>query len=284
MHPVKDLRVKSTDTEGGTPVPVMMSEMARLWPVKEDVASEYGAFSAAELKKALREVAVVVVGGDYQKLPFHYRRWTSNDKFAHAIAIKFLLEDGRTRMYDPLGGGPTREPYDGEWIPFDAIFDGKEGFGWSAIDGRYYAGVVQNKNEAPMEKMYLDPDRPVTRVMRTRDGTLVYEQPDKASKRIKIYWNADKVRWLYGSAGMGWRITVFKNETGDWVKGYLDVEDIVYVGDAPATPVTPCPPCEDVEPYKTTIASQKEEMDVMNADILDLQNAVEQALDILKSV
>ena len=223
MHPVNALRNKSSDRVGGTPVSVMMREMGRLWPESEGVGWSYGARGKQAIKRALWGGAVVIVGGDYEKLPYHYRRWTNNDEFDHAVAFKFLTEHG-TGFYDPLGGGRTYNPYDGEWIAFWSVFR-DNGYAWEKSDDRYYVGVVQNKEQG-MSRMFVNPTQPSNRKVRVKGNTPVYVGPSVTSKRMRTIWSARWV-WHVGNTTNGWRLIQVEVDAGNGIAyGYVHKSDI----------------------------------------------------------
>ena len=273
MHPVDDLRAKSTDRVGGTPINVMMNEIDRLWPARDGVGWRYGSHSTQEIKRALTGGAAVIVGGDYEKLPPHYKRWTNNDVFDHAMTIKFLLDDGRVRLYDPLGGGPARLPYDGEWIPFEALFAGNYGFNWQEPTGAYPTGFVQNLTEgAPeVDKLFLDQEHPATREMRVKDRTPVYKKPSITSLRVKTFWNETVWRWLAG-ATEGWRITVYQDVgSTDWKVGYVNNIDVIETRTAEL-------PADDhletIETLTTQLNEERDQLATANGKIEAIRNLI----------
>jgi hypothetical protein len=263
---------------GGTPVAVALRDTGEFWPDRENVSWEYSAYSKFELERALRSGAVLVVGGDYESLPFHYRRWTNNDNFDHAIALKFLTPVNTTKMYDPLGGGPTNQPYDGEWIDFDAIFN-PSGFCWRGVDEKYMCGIVQNteEGETSMDTMYLDQDTPATRMMRVKDKTKVYDKPTVTSDMVKTFWNADTWRWLAGTAP-GWKMTLYKNVSDtEWQAGYVQAEEVLEVKDAP---VEIDPDVARIKELETTLTS----LAVTLGQESDLLDEAEEKLDRIASI
>lgn len=224
MHPVLELRNKSIDTVGGTDPHVMMKEMERLWPKGQHVGWRYGTWTVRELKRALAGGASILIGGDYEKLPHHYRRWTNNDNFNHEMMVKTIETRvggvDTTFLYDPLGGGPQRDPYDGEWIAFDQLF-GPDKFTWRAAGG-FVAGIVQNKEFNAMRTVFAK----ATREVRVKMGTPVYKRPTSAIAHHKKLWRSENWRPNYGITYNGWRLIEYKVED-EVFYGYINKLDII---------------------------------------------------------
>lgn len=287
MHPVNELRASSTDKVGGTPISVMMRDTSNIWPAQEHVGWSYGAYTAEHLKNALRGGAVLVVGGNYDNLPLHYRRWTTNDSFAHAIALKFLLDDGRTRMYDPLGGGPARATYDGEWIDFPAIFKPTVGgFCWKDGSGRFLVGIVQNLDgDESMNNLFLPPANPTTKQVRLKEGTEGYAKPSITSKRSKIFWTSTIWRWHLGNTGDGWAAIAVQSDQDnlpDWYTVYVLKNDII------ESRLIEADPTPDVEAYKKAIQTlndqlliAEKELTLTEADLADADRKLTDIAEVL---
>ena len=231
FHPVNDIRNQSTDRVGGTPVDVMLRDMADFWPKDAGLDYKYGAWPKRDIRRALWTGATVVVGGDYEKLPLHYRRWTNNDYFNHAMAVRFLRtrKDGTqvTALYDPLGGGPTRQPYDGEWIAFNAIFGDEDEYTWRAQAGRYWVGVVDNLHrKEQMKKVFFDA-ADSTREARVQSGTPVFSEPSTVAPRLKVLMDDTKWYKLIGRVNPNWfAIFSWNKELKDHEVGYVAASDI----------------------------------------------------------
>ena len=238
MNPVKDLREKSIDTVGGTDPLVMMKEMERLWPTSEQVGWAYGGWTAEELKRALAGGACLLIGGDYEKLPIHYRRWTNNDIFNHEMMVKFIDPNDKVFLYDPLGGGPTFQPYDGEWIPFADLF-GTNKFTWKKTASTWWAGIVQNLERDAVKKIFAEAKKQV----RVARGTPVFPAP-RALNHDKKLWEPDQWRDFYGVTFNGWRLIKYHKED-EAQYGYIHSRDVIEARNAPAIPASP--PDTDVE-------------------------------------
>lgn len=234
MHPVKDLRNFSSDTVGGTPLSVALRETARLWPAKERVHSEYGAYSRRFIMDALSAGAVLVYGGDYEVLPPHYRRWTYNDYFDHAVASKTLdrtdLGTFRTFMYDPLGGGRYYEPYDGEWITIDGLLK----YCWQSGD-KYWVSIIENKGAEPMKSLNINPNQMADKEVRVRNTTVVRAQPRITGDRTRRIYSNTKWWPVVGRVAGGWRLIAWKNELGHVEWGYINPDDILEYRNEPFT-------------------------------------------------
>lgn len=229
-HPVNRIRASSTDTEGGTPIIVALRDTLKFWPKIGDVGYTYGGESRRDVERALTSGAAVVVGGDYEKLPLHYRRWTNNDTFDHAMMHKFLYAGKLTYLYDPLGGGPSREPYDGEWISLDALY-GPDKFVWQHSPVTYTVGIVENKRETMrLNQVTVEPNM-ATKALRCKVGTPVYQTPTTIAPIERKIWSNKKL-WATIAKGMnGWRLIVWPDsETGNTRWGWIskvDIEEIV---------------------------------------------------------
>jgi len=233
VHPVRDLRKHSTDTVGGTPVEVALRDTDRLWPTRPPTYV-YGLMGWQDIKAALRSGLVLVLGGDYEKLPEHYRRWTNNDTFDHALAIKFLREDGTfnsVALYDPLGGGPQFDPYDGEWIRFDALF-GNNAYTWKS-GTKYWVGVVYSERSADRVSVFYNPAWPSNRKVRLKSGAQTYNKPVALPRfEARSFWNVETKRWAVAKGG-GWYIILHRRNPEDpfdpFDQYYVRKEDILAV-------------------------------------------------------
>ena len=197
-HPVNDIRNHSIDTVGGTPIRVAMSETDRLWPKGQGVNWKYGSYSRAEIRRALIDGGTIIYGGDYAKLPPHYRRWTNNDSFSHAMASRdHRTKDGKdqTFLYDPLGGGPTRQPYDGEWIDLDALLE----FNWGS--GNEAVGIVWGTTTTGDRMIKGSVKRRSDKYIKLPKGTKVYDSP--GGDVVRTIGNTKQFDY-YGYAGNGW--------------------------------------------------------------------------------
>ena len=242
VHPVKGLRNYSTDRVGGTPVSVAIRDTSVLWPDRERVHAEYGAYKREYITRLLREGAVFVLGGDYEKLPAHYRRWTYNDTFDHAVAIKTYDEpNDRTFLYDPLGGGRTFEPYDGEWIKMDAILR----YTWQMNSTRYYAGLVQNEGDEPMKTVNLNPNHPADREVRVRPNTVVRGVPRSTGERTRQIYSGTKWWPLVGKTTNGWRLIAWDLDEDRKNIGYVHMDDITEVRVVEMPDATDCADLEE---------------------------------------
>lgn len=247
MHPVKDLRNKSTDTEGGTPVDVALRDTFKLWPIRENVGYRYGAFNFATIRRSLRDGSTIVVGGDYEKLPLHYRRWTNNDTFNHAMAARDLRKNKAgewlTFLYDPLGGGPAREPYDGEWIKLDDLLT----FTWNASSRTWWLGIVYNRSEIPMKYLNLPAQYKPDRFARLKRGAPVRSEPRATSEVVRKFWNENTRRPILYAVDGGWVCVLWKDDK-EWQWGYADPDDVIAKGGWPVPPIDDgVDDCSDVD-------------------------------------
>ncbi len=227
MHPTREIREHSSDKVGGTPLAVALRDTLRLWPTSEQVTYRYGAYSGRYISEALRHGAGILWGGDYEQLPKHYRRWTNNDNFDHAFASLTLNKspggEDRTFLYDPLGGGPQREFYDGEWITLEALFK----FNWQANASTYYVGIVENKGKYRMQSLHLPITEEPDRVVTVRRGGAARAAPRYTADPVRKFWNEDK-RWrLLGKVTGGWHIVLWKVGDNHWEYGYVFKDDIL---------------------------------------------------------
>ena len=204
MHPVEDIRVGSSDTVGGTPIAVALWDTYKMWPKKEDAKYQYGSFSHETIEQALRDGKTIVWGGDYEKLPAHYRKWTNNDTFDHAMSSRdYRVHRGakQTFLYDPLGGGPQREPYDGEWIALNALYK----FNWGRAGTHEYVGIVYNDRadaQTGTDKMIKgDFTRTSERYVKLPIGVQVYDAPE--GKKIRQVRHEKRYHY-FGFVGGGW--------------------------------------------------------------------------------
>jgi len=279
VHPVKGLRAFSSDTEGGTPISVAIRDTQRLWPASERVVSEYGAYERAYLVRLLKEGAMLVVGGYYANLPTHYRRWTNNDNFAHALACKFYRRlDGveYTFLYDPLGGGPTRQPYDGEWITLDALLNW---FTWGT-GTKKYAGIVQNRGDDPVQRLYVSPTRPADREVRVARGVTVRKAPRTTSAEVRRVWSEERWFPLVATASNGWRLIAWDLDVDNTNIGYIHTGDIIETRQAP--PPTNVVDKDAYELAIKTLTAQNQSLTEMQAEAERDILAQEEEITVLK--
>lgn len=232
FHPVLEIRNLSTDRVGGTPVDVAVRDTAKLWPGDGDIAWKYGSWTKDEIRRALNTGATVVVGGDYLQLPLHYRRWTWNDDFAHAMAHRFLLEDNRTALYDPLGGGPQRVPYDGEWIGLGQLYGTIDDFVWKRNESQYWAAIIDSKRtKKTVKRLYYDP-ADAKKEARVSRGTPVYSRPTTASDVVKKWWHEEKYYKLIGRVDIAWyAVWYWDGSLRESLVGYVAKQDILHIQD-----------------------------------------------------
>jgi len=269
VHPVKGLRVHSTDTVGGTPVDVCLRDTLALWHPSERVHGIYGAYQRDYLEVMLQRGAVLVLGGDYEKLPRHYRRWTYNDTFDHAVACKtYRIKPGtnieQTFLYDPLGGGRTFEPYDGEWISLNALLGD---YTWKT-GSRCWAAIVENKGGEPMRTLNVPSNYPADKEVRVRPNTVVRVAPRTTSERTRHIWS-DKKWWpLIGNSTGGWRLIAWDLDDSRKNIGYIYKDDII-----DARTVEP-PVTQDCEAIK----AERDELGTTNGELLDMNDVLTQQL------
>ena len=233
-HPVNDIRNKSADTKGGTTVQYMTSFMYDFWPRDARLHAYYGSFGENRIIDMLEKGATFIVGGDYEKLPVHYRRWTNNDLFDHAVAIRFYDADReRTAMYDPLGGGVARQPYDGEWISLEALL---RGYWWRGGSG-WVAGVVGPYREEPIVKSFVRPEE-ASRELRSKARSYVYEGPSTLSPLERRIWS-DQNWWpVIGRAAGGWFLILWRDkESNEMRHGYIHRDDVLEQREVEQPPV-----------------------------------------------
>lgn len=208
MHPVKDIRNHSSDTVGGTPLHVALRETARIWPDSDGVRYSYGLKPRVEIRRALKDDKTILWGGDYEKLPSHYRRWTYNDTFDHAMASRgFRTHQGveQTFLYDPLGGGRTFQPYDGEWIALSALYD----FSWGSGTSEY-VGIIWgpgNTQQGDGDKMIKGTvERSSSKYIDLPKGTKVYDTPN--GKVVRTTHKDLRVDYM-GYSGGWWMVEIW---------------------------------------------------------------------------
>jgi hypothetical protein len=264
MHPVRDLRRHSSDTVGGTPVPVALREVDKLWPTSEGVRWTYGAESRATIRRALIDGDTIVWGGDYEKLPTHYKRWTNNDIFDHAMASRDFRTyngTGQTFLYDPIGGGPQRDFYDGEWISLDALME----FSWSGAGGEWVGIVRATKQQG--DTMIKGPfERTSSRYVELPVGVKVFNAPEgKVVKRIGTakkydYFGYTNDYWAIELWVMGEPVIAYVKKNDNWDRGNWPI------------PVEPEP-----EPDPALIAAVAR-IGVLEAALADIEETAETAL------
>ena len=228
-HPVNDIRTKSADNKGGTTVLYMTTFMYNWWPSDARLHAYYGSFGESRIIDMLGGGATFIVGGDYEKLPLHYRRWTNNDNFNHAVAIRFYDPDTeRVAMY---GGGPQRSEYDGEWIKLDALLNG---YWWRGGNG-WVAGVVGPYREEPIVKPFIDPED-ATRELRVRARSFVYDGPSTLSPLNRRIWSDTKWWPVIGRAQGGWFLILWRDADDESVRfGYIHRDDVLEQRDVQRT-------------------------------------------------
>lgn len=263
MHPVKDLRDHSSDTAGGTPLLTALSETYRLWPKSEGVQFRYGGYSRTVIRRALRDGSTIVWGGDYARLPAHYRKWTNNDTFSHAMASRDLRTINgveQTFLYDPLGGGPNREPYDGEWIPLKALL----AFNWDDWQGGNLVGIVYG--EEARDKMIKGViDRRSNKYVELPAGVKVYDAPDGSVIRKTI--RKSKRYDYFGYASGWWAIEIWFD--GGPVLAYIKSNDAYERGEWPVEPPQPDP----------DVAVLKERIEVLESALGEMMETADAALN-----
>jgi hypothetical protein len=261
VHPVRELRNFSTDTVGGTPVAVAIRDTQNLWLDRERVVSTYGTRTKEQIITLLKRGAVLVYGGDYEKLPQHYRRWTNNDFFNHALATKTYDESAdRTFMYDPLGGGPTFQPYDGEWISLNNVLD----YCWQAGGTTYWVGVIENRGDEPMKSVNLNPNQPTDREVRVGKNTVVRVAPRTTSEAVRTVYSAQKWLPFIGRAPGGWRLIGWNLDESGKNIGYVHFDDIEEVRN-----VTPLVTGTDVEALKLANEALRDERSQLTIELRD---------------
>lgn len=184
-----------------------------------------------EALNLLRMDATLVVIGDYEELPFHYRRWTYNDKFDHAIAIHDFRPDikfgarsvGSTYMYDPLGGGRTFEPYDGEWIPVEGVL---RSFVWTTGTS-ISIGVLSPAKEEQLINSTLPPV--LRRLAKLKAGTHVLSEPTAAATTITKLDGETDLGLVGAVRGTDWRAVQVMRKIGN-VVGYVHSTNVLSVG------------------------------------------------------
>lgn len=266
------LRSRSTDTVGGTPISVALRDVADQWPPGFGVHYIYAAFNKDDIKRALLTGATVVAGGDYENLPLYYRRWTNNDTFAHAIAHRFLLEGNQTAMYDPLGGGPTRQPYDGEWIPFWALYS-YSGFTWR--NGEFFwVGIVDNtRKEYDVKELTLFADA-ANKVVRVKRGTPVHERPTVVSPIARKIWSESATWDTVARGPWGWRLIRWQTDAGEWLWGWVAKSDILSFGAVERPDPEPEPPTDTAE-----LENQINDLEARTAEASSLVLSAHRALN-----
>ncbi len=279
VHPVKSLRKFSTDRVGGTPVAVAIRDTQDLWPEQEQVVSVYERFTRKRIITLLKRGATIIYGGDYEKLPPHYRRWTNNDKFDHACATRTLdlnnNGDERTFLYDPLGGGPTFQPYDGEWITIDNILK----YCWRTGNASYWVGIIENKGDEPMKTVNLNPNQPTDSEVRVGKNTAVRVAPRTTAINKRIIWDANKWWAFIGKAGSGWRLIGWNLEESRKNIGYVHVNDIREI-----RKVAPLVTNVDVKTLMETNNVLQRQITQLSDDNTDLNHILKEYTDIIPHV
>jgi hypothetical protein len=142
----------------------------------------------------------------------------------------------RTFLYDPLGGGPTYQPYDGEWITFNALFNR---YAWKNRRGNIYAGIVENEGDIRMNRVFLHPTRPTDKAVRIEVGTVVRRDPRITSEEVRRIWSAGSWHPLVGAARHGWRLIAWNLEASESNIGYVHLNDIIETKSITLPPSTP---------------------------------------------
>ena len=276
-HPVNDIRLKSADNTGGTTVAYMMQFTEQFWPDDSLMTAYYGSFGAGEIRDRLSKGATFVVGGDYEQLPLHYRRWTNNDEFNHAVAIRFYDEGtDRTAMYDPLGGGPTYREYDGEWISLEALL---KGYWWRGGKG-WVAGITAPYREERIMKPFVGIDGAELE-LRVKERTYVYNGPSAGSAIERRIWKDTNWWPTIGRAVGGWFLILWTDsETKDLRWGYVHREDIVEKRNIERTE-----PTGEVDPdLVAQIENLQLEVDRLKNVSVALQQVSEERLAVINTV
>ena len=268
-HPVNDIRKESADNTGGTTVHYMTQFMYGWWPRDAELHAYYGSFGEERIIDMLEKGATFIVGGDYEKLPVHYRRWTNNDHFNHAVAIRFYdANTERTAMYDPLGGGPQRSEYDGEWINLERLLSG---YWWRGGNG-WVAGVVGRYKKDKIVKPFMKPEE-VTRQLRAKSRSFIYEGPSTLSPLERRIWS-DKNWWAtLGRAEGGWFLILWRDKENNEVRwGYIHRDDILEQRE-----VQPCltsDPADDLVAQVENLQSEVDRLKNLTSQQLTVINAV----------
>ena len=282
MHPVNDLRNHSSDTIGGTPVPVALREVYRLWPKDQGAEYRYGLFSRTEIRRMLKDGKTIIWGGDYEKLPKHYRRWTYNDTFDHAMASRDFRTNGLgtdvTFLYDPLGGGPQRDFYDGEWISLDALLD----FSWGA-NGKEYVGVVygtaQPKDNGGDEMIKGNVERQSNKWVEIPKGVWVWDSPDgevvreTGTARRYDYFGYTKGHWAIGIFVAGDPVIAYVKKNDNWARGQWPEEPVVNPPDVDRQQLL-----DRIVELDAELAAERQLSADLNTALMDIETIVETTL------
>lgn len=263
MHPVKALRNHSSDTTGGTQIPVALRETLRLWPREQNVIGGYGLFTLPQIKEAANKGATIVTGGDYEKLPAHIRRWTNNDFFNHAMA-NWGNKRGKTWLYDPLGGGPTFKPYSGEWISWKALFNRTSGYNWS-VGNRYYVAIIANSGRSrEMINVHVPRNNPTTKELQIKRGRTIRKAPSPLAQKVQTVSNANKWWPFLGRSRNGYLVVLFPANQNSWELGYVHRSDIKAKRNTPIA----------TQPVQEEVPNAEEVIITINDAIEHLDNAV----------
>jgi hypothetical protein len=178
-----------------------------------------------------------------------------------------LDENERTFLYDPLGGGPERLPYDGEWISLDALLE----FNWKS-NGKYYVAIVENEGNYNLRYLHLPVHQEADKVVTVRRGGAARVEPRITSSTVRRFWNENKRRPFLAKFAGGWYLVLWSSGE-EWEWGYVYKDDILSVESVEVEP--PQPPCEeetDLEARLATIEASANEIEGWLADIKKAAN------------
>lgn len=236
----EEFRKESTGSASGpSKLSIVLAKFSARFPDAVSFTQSPGqGFTKDQAVAALEQGAGLVVLGDYENLPVYYRRWTNNDKFDHAVGARLFNPDhklfkgsrGSTWMYDPLGGGHNNNPYDGEWIAVEWLFDD---FAWRT-GTRVSIAVIDEFTEETM--ISVDKDQTAPRTATIKAGTEVRKDPDAASPVATKFKNQTDVPYI-GTTRDGWHAILTKVDNLLALKvAYVYKTAIKTIKDVPATP------------------------------------------------
>lgn len=271
FHPVKDFRIHSADNTGGTTIEYMMKFMGKRWPDNAKLVYAYGSFNEQSIVEILQQGGTFVVGGHYDNLPRHYKRWTNSNNFNHAIAVRFYDEKTeRVAMYDPLGGGVQRAPYDGEWIKLETLLNG---FWWTGGKG-WVAGAVTPQKEGRFMKPTIDFETAATRAVRLRKGSRIRSEPSALSSKQRTVWSDNKLWPTIGRID-GFALVTWKDAEDNWKWGYVHRTNILEEVDVqPDTPAAPSDAQATIDKLAAAYDNLKETSDARLGIINKIRNIV----------
>ncbi len=139
-----------------------------------------------KLLTATRSGAFAVVVGNEMNFPPYYRRWTNDDTFHHAVAVCCYTPSvklgnsklGSLWLYDPLGGGPNREPYDGEWISVEDLF------GFAFHQGSTIYCTVMSPTAIEDRMIVVTSDYSLPLIARVKANAPIMETPTATSREV----------------------------------------------------------------------------------------------------